>query len=369
MTKPIKLNSGVLEEFNTDEKINTDNLPNFVVCSDISDGESGAVPQPLASEESYYLNAGSGWTSINVSNLGSIGTDKLLGRFSPGSGPIEEVTCTDFIQSLLDDTGASQARATLGAQQSISGLSLFSLTPVTDDKILIQDTSGTNALKYATPSTVLSMPIIITERTDTVITASDEILFSDASDSGNLKKDTVQGILDLVPAGVPSGSLMPYAGTSAPSGWLFSYGQAVSRTTYADLFTAISTTYGAGDGSTTFNLPDLRGNVVAGKDDMGGVSSNKLTGLSGGVDGDNLGDTGGSESHLLLSSESGVPAHTHPYVDRYNVNDNVFANGTANRKNTLNSINTTTSANSAANAASAHNNVQPTIILNYIIKT
>src|SRR5688500_3675360 len=56
---------------------------------------------------------------------------------------------------------------------------------------------------------------------------------------------------------IPTGSVVPYAGTTEPTNWLFCYGQAVSRTTYAALFTAISTTYGAGDGSTTFNLPDL----------------------------------------------------------------------------------------------------------------
>ena len=68
---------------------------------------------------------------------------------------------------------------------------------------------------------------------------------------------------------VPVGILLPFGGTAAPALWLLSFGQDVSRTTYALLFTAISTTYGVGDGSTTFGLPDLRGRVVAGQDDMG----------------------------------------------------------------------------------------------------
>lgn len=59
-------------------------------------------------------------------------------------------------------------------------------------------------------------------------------------------------------ADAPIGSIMSYGGTTAPSGWLLCQGQAVSRTTYADLFTAIGTAFGEGDGSTTFNLPDLR---------------------------------------------------------------------------------------------------------------
>ena len=67
-----------------------------------------------------------------------------------------------------------------------------------------------------------------------------------------------------------TGEVVPFAGSTAPAGALFCYGQTVSRTTYAGLFAVIGTTYGVGDGSTTFNLPDLRGRVAAGKSDMGG---------------------------------------------------------------------------------------------------
>lgn len=65
--------------------------------------------------------------------------------------------------------------------------------------------------------------------------------------------------------GLPSGTVTAFAGGSAPSDWLLCDGSAVSRSVYADLFSAIGTTYGAGDGSTTFNLPDLRGRAVFGK--------------------------------------------------------------------------------------------------------
>jgi microcystin-dependent protein len=110
----------------------------------------------------------------------------------------------------------------------------------------------------------------------------------------------------------PVGSVLDYAGSSAPTGWLLCYGQAVSRTTYSALFTAISTTYGSGDGSLTFNVPDLRGRVTAGQDDMGGSSANRLTNQSGGLNGDTLGATGGSETHTLTSAESA--AHTHSVI-------------------------------------------------------
>lgn len=162
------------------------------------------------------------------------------------------------------------------------------------------------------------------------------------------------------PSGVPSGAVMPYAGTSEPSGWLFAHGQAVSRTTYAALFTAIGTTYGTGDGSTTFNLPDLRGRVVAGQDDMGGVSANRLTNQSGGVDGDVLGATGGAETHTLITAE--LASHTH------NATGNA-SSGSNNVRMDGNTTDNVSNATSSTGSGSAHNNVQPTIILNYIIKT
>ena len=159
--------------------------------------------------------------------------------------------------------------------------------------------------------------------------------------------------------GVPSGSIVDYAGATEPSGWLFCYGQAISRTTYADLFTAISTTYGVGDGSTTFNVPDLRGRVVAGQDDMGGTSANRLTNASGGLNGDTLGATGGAETHTLTTAE--MPAHTHSY--------SLPNSGTQAPSGAPRAAGTTSGTTGSAGGGGAHNNVQPTIILNKIIKT
>lgn len=192
--------------------------------------------------------------------------------------------------------------------------------------------------------------------------------------------------IDLVPKGngsilfngsaplfVPTGSVIPFAGTSAPTGWLLSFGQAVSRTTYADLFAVIGTTYGTGDGSTTFNLPDLRGRVAAGQDDMGGTSANRLTGLTGGVDGDVLGGTGGLETHTLTTAQ--IPAHNHLAGIAQSGNSSAMAFGSASVSPSTpdsfsqdNDNGTITPITSNTGGGQAHNNVQPTIILNYIIK-
>lgn len=112
--------------------------------------------------------------------------------------------------------------------------------------------------------------------------------------------------------GVPSGTIMAYAGTTAPTGWVLCSGAAVSRSTNAALFAAIGTTYGAGDGSTTFNLPDLRGRTIFGLDNMGGTAANRLT-TTGGLSADNtLGATGGSQTVTLNTNN--LPSHNHSFT-------------------------------------------------------
>jgi microcystin-dependent protein len=149
--------------------------------------------------------------------------------------------------------------------------------------------------------------------------------------------------------------VLDYAGSSAPTGWLLCYGQAVSRSTYSALFTAISTTYGVGDGSTTFNLPDCRGRVSAGKDDMGGSSANRLTDQTDGLDGDTLGDTGGTETQAYTQQGTFTSGTGSSFSQVQNGSFGSFANSS-------HTHNTTISGTTVAG-----NNVQPTIIFNKII--
>jgi microcystin-dependent protein len=188
------------------------------------------------------------------------------------------------------------------------------------------------------------------------------------------------------PPTIPVGASCDYWGDTAPSFYLFLYGQSVSRTTYAALFAVIGVTYGVGDGSTTFTLPDCRGRVVAGKDNMGGTSANRLTDQTGGLNGDTLGDTGGSETHTMARSAmpnvtlSGTTDnsgnHTHDVNDggaNYsagpggqlvptNANTQTQAGGNHNHTVTTSSIN-------GGVTQTAMNIVQPTIIANKIIFT
>jgi microcystin-dependent protein len=193
------------------------------------------------------------------------------------------------------------------------------------------------------------------------LTTAGDILAFVSEDSGNWREVW----RNVAGGAVVPGTITIDAGTSAPDGWLLCYGQAVSRTTYSAIFARLSTTYGDGDESTTFNLPDLRGRVVAGLDDMGGTSADRLTNQSGGVDGDTLGEVGGADTHTLTEAE--MPEH------RHDVSLTDATGGAASPPTALLSATGAAPADSAfmslTGSSDPHNNVQPTIVLNFIIKT
>ena len=168
------------------------------------------------------------------------------------------------------------------------------------------------------------------------------------------------------------GVIQMYAGSTAPNGWLVCNGQAVSRTTYAALYAVIGTTYGVGDGSTTFNVPDLQGRVPI------GVSSSH-----------ELGSVGGSETHILSIEElaehnhdgsslttNSTGAHTHSLTGNTTSGTNtsriMFGNATAWATIYTNSTGAHTHTIEGDTGSSGgglpHNNMQPYVTLNYIIR-
>ncbi len=179
------------------------------------------------------------------------------------------------------------------------------------------------------------------------------------------------------PYNIPIGGSIDYWGAAAPnSSFALMYGQAVSRTTYSVLFALLGTTFGTGDGSTTFNIPDLRGRVVAGADAMGGVAAGRLTDPVSGIDA--LGDAGGAQSHTLTTAQ--LPANI-----PNSATTSVSANGDYHVGNSANSgqtggptiwptgnitpsysAYTTVTINPSGGAA--HPIVQPTIIANKLLR-
>jgi len=108
--------------------------------------------------------------------------------------------------------------------------------------------------------------------------------------------------------GVYTGTMIDYCGAAAPIGFLLSYGQSLSTTTYAALFAVTGYTFGGSGAS--FNVPDCRGRVIIGKDNMGGASANRITTGGAGFNGDTLGANGGAETVTLAIGN--LPAHDHP---------------------------------------------------------
>ena len=174
----------------------------------------------------------------------------------------------------------------------------------------------------------------------------------------------------------PVGGIVLWTTNTAPTGWLVCDGTAVSRSTYSGLFAVVGTTYGVGDGSTTFNLPNLKGRVAVGRD-------------SADSDFDVLGETRGSKTHVLTVSE--IPTHSHAitinantldmvydpgsyasgYISGRDANNDGVIDGTTNTfgmalEKTTEHTHTATAAD--AGSGTAHNNIQPSIVLNYIIK-
>ena len=204
--------------------------------------------------------------SLNETNLG------LATKASPtftGNVGVPAGTVSSLPIRRSDDTNTGiyfSAADTLDIATGGTRRAHFDTNGITirDRKALrLRDTSNSNFVAIRAPSNVASDVTLTLPSTDG---NANDVLQSDGS--GNLS-------FTALPTAVPSGTVHLFATTTAPSGYLECDGSAVSRTTYADLFTVIGTTWGAGNGSSTFNLPDLRGEFVRGWDNGRGVDSSR----------------------------------------------------------------------------------------------
>lgn len=153
--------------------------------------------------------------------------------------------------------------------------------------------------------------------------------------------------------GLPAGSIMAWGTNTPPANWLLADGSAISRSVYSSLFAVIGTQYGTGDGSTTFNLPDLRGRVPVGK--------------NGGSFG-TLGATGGAETVTLTQGQMPVHSHTTAHVYYQPTLNNTAAPFPVAGDITSGQSGTKNISTGNAGSGEAHNNLQPYQVVNYIIK-
>ena len=216
-------------------------------------------------------------------------------------------------------------------------------------KITFEDLPSTN-----TPLSANNLNTMQNNIEDSIDTKQDTLV--SGTNIKTINNNSILGSGNIMVGGsTPTGSVMMFGGATAPDGYLLCDGTAVSRTTYSDLYDAIGTTYGSGDGSTTFNLPNLKGKVPVGYD-----SSDSSF--------DSLGETGGEKTHTLTVNE--MPSHTHPLKTSYTSGSNTDNDKVMSASGSSGWNNNAHGEYSIENAGGgqAHNNLQPYIVMNYIIK-
>lgn len=189
--------------------------------------------------------------------------------------------------------------------------------------------------------------------------------------------------------GIPIGGILPFGGGTVPAGWQLCYGQAISRTTYSALFAVIGTSFGIGDGSTTFNVPDLRSRYPLGADAMGGTPANRVSFSVAGITAATVGMVGGSQYAQADTLTAVVtptvhvtdPGHAHQEnvgqgaagsslvwnIGANNGTPTVAANLNTQTATTAMTITATATATVSTSLTGASQNMPPVQVSNYII--
>jgi hypothetical protein len=228
----------------------------FNGSANITPGVTGTLP---------VANGGTGQTTAQAA-MNAFAGAVTSGQYLRGNGTnvvMSAIQAAD-VPTLNQNTTGTAANVTGTVSPANGGTGQTSLTA---NNVILGN--GTSAVQFVAPST-----------------------------SGNVLTSNGTTWTSSAPSGTPAGTVILYAANAAPTGYLKANGAVVSRSTYAALFSAIGTTFGAGDGSTTFGLPDLRGEFIRGWDDGRGVDSGRAFGSAQGQRANNLASVGYSTASV-----------------------------------------------------------------------
>jgi microcystin-dependent protein len=324
----------------------------------------------IATEKQLASNVSSVATQITLDNATNLPNPPFILVLNPDTN-IEEIVLvnadqtgvsspTFIVTRAQDGTTAQTHTAGQVVRHMIVGSDLQAVSTHTDATAAHGATGavvGTTNTQTLTNKTLTSPKI---NENVAVTATSTEINILDGVTASTAEINYLDGVTSNIQTQfdnlvtVPTGTISVFATNTAPTGWLLCDGTAVSRTTYSALFALIGTTYGAGDTTTTFNLPNLKGRVPVGRD-------------SSQTEFDTLAETGGEKAVTL--TEAQMPVHTHTLTPGQVVGTG--SGGTSNYAPTGNNPQANTSISSAGGSGGvtqAHNNLQPYIVLNYIIK-
>lgn len=312
-----------------------------------------------------------------VSDAQSLGLQMPLNYTGSSEDVVADLLASSQTASAAaDDAAASASAASISAAAAAAAAATVQSpevqvhaaasksTPVDNDETLLVDSAASNALKKLTWVNIKA----------TLKTYFDT-LYAAAGASSEI-----------------TGVVKDYIGTSAPSGYVFLSGRTIGDASsgateranadtsalFTLLWNSMANTEAAVSGGRgasaaadfaahkTITLPDARGRVIAGKDNMGGTTASRITSGGSGITGTTLGTAGGAESVTLTAAQSGLPSHGHSISATYVVSGGTALLGSGGGTQDLG----TPSVGSAgpSSASSAHQNTQPTLVLNKIIK-
>lgn len=314
-------------------------------------------------------------TSITVNangtvTLGGLSTMLAQSPYTETSGLVRQhsggtkVVITDNVGFWATFANKNNNEVITGLWSAPTGGTGSQIATATDIANAITGASGTATPTVAGTVKTTTTNITVVSTDDTRIPTTNEVAAL-AGTSGTPVSSSNKFVDNADLRLAQPGFVHMYAGSVAPTGWLFCDGSSLLQSSFAALFAAIGTTFGSADG-THFNLPDMRGRIPVG---IG-------TGTGGGASGTGLPNGGtalttvplagwkGEETHTLTGTESGLPSHSHTLT--------TFSSGgstTTVGSGSGSSIGTaTTSTAGPTSASSAHNNIQPVMGINFIIK-